>query len=215
MLTVCWAAKGGNGTTVVSCALALCRAIRGESALLIDLAGDVPSVLGVAEPTSPGIHDWVASASATLAAVDALAVSARDGLRFVHAGAAPPRPGDARWNQLGSAFAAPPEHVIVDAGSRVGDVPHGLLQAAQHRLLVIRPCYLALRRAAANDLTPTGVIVVHEPGRVLRADDVALATHTPVVAEISLDPAVARAVDAGLLGSRLPRTLESALRGLS
>jgi hypothetical protein len=34
----------------------------------------------------------------------------------------------------------------------------------------------------------------------------------PVLAEIEADPAVARAVDAGLLRGRLPRSLERGLR---
>jgi hypothetical protein len=58
---------------------------------------------------------------------------------------------------------------------------------------------------------PTGVIVIHEPGRVLSAEDVATAVGAPVVAEINLDPAVARAVDAGLLASRLPPSLDAGL----
>ena len=33
----------------------------------------------------------------------------------------------------------------------------------------------------------------------------------PVVAEVGVEPAVARAVDAGLLATRLPRSLERAL----
>ena len=90
-----------------------------------------------------------------------------------------------------------------------------LIAAAQHRLLVTRACYLALRRAAGSPFSPTGVIVVLEPGRALRTQDIAYATQAPVAAEINLDPAVARAVDAGLLATRLPRTLSVALRDLA
>jgi hypothetical protein len=121
-------------------------------------------------------------------------------------------PESPRWGQLGQFLAEGATNVIVDAGS--APPPPQLAAAAQHRLLVIRPCYLALRRAAASAVNPTGVIVVHEPGRALRAQDVAYAVQAPVVAELTTDPAVARAVDAGLLASRLPRTLAVALREL-
>lgn len=209
MLTICWAVKGGSGTTVVSCALALMMARRHDSSWLVDLAGDVPSALGIAEPTGPGVHDWIAAASAPPSAFEALGAAAADGLRVVPRGAAPAAADLARWEQLGHHLSTRPSPVVIDGGT--GPVPAGLVAAAEHCLLVTRPCYLALRRAAALEVAPTGVIVVHEPGRALRAQDVAAAVRAPVVAEINLDPAVARAVDAGLLAARLPRTLAVAL----
>ncbi|MCU1394771.1 MAG: ATPase involved in chromosome partitioning [Ilumatobacteraceae bacterium] len=212
MLTVCWAAKGGSGTTVVSCALALLLADEHESSWLLDAAGDVPAALGIAEPSGPGLLDWVSSTSAPPNAIDALGVAASPGLRVVPRGTATVGGDHARWRDIGQHLADRAVPCVVDAGT--GAPPDGLLMAAQHRLLVIRPCYLALRRATASGLTPTAVVVVHEPGRALRADDVAAAVHAPVVAEISLDPAVARAVDAGLLLARMPRPLSFALRSL-
>lgn len=226
MLTVCWAAKGGSGTTVVSCALALLAASASapasapasalamanahELSWLIDLAGDAPAALGLPEPAGPGIHDWVLSQSAPLQALESLGVSATAGLLLIPRGGTAASGDLARWADLGRFLAARSGNVIVDAGS--WGPPPSLMDAAQRRLLVTRPCYLALRRAAATSLNPTGVIVVQEPGRALRAQDVAYAVQAPVVAEVSLDPAVARAVDAGLLASRLPRTLAAALR---
>ena len=47
-------------------------------------------------------------------------------------------------------------------------------------------------------------MLVAEPGRALRVPDIERAIGVPVVATISHDPAVARAVDAGLLAARLP-----------
>jgi hypothetical protein len=211
VLTVCWAAKGGSGTTVVSCALALIAAAR-RDAWLIDAAGDAPAALGIAEPSGPGVLDWIASASAPPNAIEALGVVAAEDLRVVPRGSAAHDNAHARWNELGRFLAERPSSTFVDAGTM--PVPSGLVATAQQRLLVIRPCYLALRRAAASGIDPTGVIVLHEPGRALRAQDVAYAVHAPVVAEISLDPTVARAVDAGLLAARLPRTLLSSLREL-
>ena len=225
MLTVCWAAKGGSGTTVVSCALALLTAAAsepsgqptgqaaGQATWLIDLAGDVPAAMGLPEPASSGVHEWVLSPTAAPQALESFGVPAADGLVLIPRGATTASGDLARWADLGQYLATGPKHVIVDAGSCAP--PPALVAAAQQRLLVTRACYLALRRAAASPLVPTGIVVVHEPGRALRAQDVAYATQAPVAAELSLDPAVARAVDAGLLAARLPRTLSMALRKLA
>ena len=78
---------------------------------------------------------------------------------------------------------------------------------------MLRPCYLALRRALDAGLPAHGVVLVREPGRVLTAKDIEDVLRLPVRAEIEVDPAVARAVDAGLLAGRLPRLLERSLRG--
>ena len=213
MLTVCWAAKGGSGTTVVSCALALLTAAASDPTWLIDLAGDVPAAMGLSEPGGLGVHDWVLSPTAPQQALEALGAPAADGLVLIPRGIATASADLTRWADLAQYLATGPRHVIVDAGSC--SPPPALVAAAQRRLLVTRACYLALRRAATSPLVPTGIVVVHEPGRALRTQDVAFATQAPVVAEITLDPAVARAVDAGLLAARLPRTLSVALRELA
>jgi hypothetical protein len=54
---------------------------------------------------------------------------------------------------------------------------------------------------------------VAEPGRALGAPEVEDVLGVPVRAVVGADPAVARAVDAGSLGDRLPRRLERAVRG--
>jgi hypothetical protein len=56
------------------------------------------------------------------------------------------------------------------------------------------------------------VIVVDEPGHGLRDRDIEHALGVPVEAVVSFDPSVSRAVDAGLLSSRLPRLMTRALR---
>jgi hypothetical protein len=57
------------------------------------------------------------------------------------------------------------------------------------------------------------VVVVREPGRSLDRHDVERIVGAPVAAEVEVDPAIYRAVDAGLLAStRLPRLLERTLR---
>ena len=63
MLISCWSAKGGAGTTVVSVSLALVLARRTPAgALLVDLGGDVPAALGLADPGDPGLSGWLAQA---------------------------------------------------------------------------------------------------------------------------------------------------------
>src|SRR5215212_8449722 len=62
VLLACWAAKGGAGTTVVATALARVLASGSPSgALLADLAGDVPAVLGLPDPPGPGLAGWLAA----------------------------------------------------------------------------------------------------------------------------------------------------------
>ena len=109
-----------------------------------------------------------------------------------------------RWERERSAT------VVVDAGS--GEPPLPLLTAARHRLLVTRPCYLSLRRAAVASARPSAVVLVQEPGRAYKVRDIEAALGAPVGAVIPYDPAVARAVDAGLLLARSPATIAKTLR---
>jgi hypothetical protein len=81
-------------------------------------------------------------------------------------------------------------------------------------LLVVRPCYLALRRALKAPVEASAVVLVGEPQRSLQQADVEDVLGLEVRAAVPWRPAVATAVDAGLLGRRLPSPLERALRGL-
>jgi len=207
---LCWSAKGGSGTTVVAAALALVLS-QCHPAVLIDLGGDSPAVLGIAEPPGPGIAEWFASPTADGAALGRLAVQANDSMQLIARGSALlPAPNDPQWSRLVTALAAIDATVVIDAGT--GAPPTALATAATHSLLVTRPCYLALRRAVATGLHPTGIVLILEPGRALTARDVERSLSAPVVAELQYDPAVARAVDAGLLASRLPRSLAHSLK---
>jgi len=202
-MILCWAAKGGSGTTVVACALALAR----QPSTLVDLGGDSATALGIAEPSGPGVVDWLASPTAAAADLARLAVPVRDDVALIPRGTA--HPPDDRWERLVAAFDRTAT-TVVDCGT--GPPPRVLHDAAEHSLLIIRPCYIALRRAQRSDVRPTGIVLVDEPGRALTAVDVERALGAPVVAEVHFDPAVARAIDAGLLAARLPRTLSLALR---
>ena len=100
--------------------------------------------------------------------------------------------------------------VIIDAGTR----PVTGCDTAATMLLVTRPCYLALRRAIDTPLRPCGVVLINEPGRALTATDIEAVLGRPIVATIPYDVAISRAVDSGLLTSRVPRMLARALRHL-
>ena len=102
--------------------------------------------------------------------------------------------------------------VVADCGAADAGAGLAVAAAAPVSLLVLRPCYLALRRAMAAPIRPSGVVLVVEPGRSLGRRDVEEVLGVPVRAEVEVDPAVARAVDAGVLARRVPRGLERALR---
>jgi len=217
MLVACWSVKGGSGTTVVAAGLAvlLARARTpggAADAVAVDLAGDLPAVLGLPEPAGPGVAEWLlAGAELGPDALARLEVEAGPGLRLLPRGDGPlPADGD----RLAAALAGP-RAVVVDCGSAGGEAGLAVAAAASLSLLVLRPCYLALRRAVAAPIRPSGVILVTEEGRALGRQDVEDALGVPVRAEVAWDPAVARCVDAGLLGGRVPRTLERALRRAS
>lgn len=214
MVVSCWSAKGGSGTTVVAVSLALVLAARGGSGvLLVDLAGDAPAVLGLADPGGPGLAAWAAAGAEVPAdALSRLEVPVRPGLELLPRGAGA-LVAD-RLDLLGALLAADHRTVVVDCGTIAADSPAvGLAAGATTSLLVIRPCYLALRRAAAAPIRPSAAVVVAEPGRALDRADVEAVIGVPVTAEVAVEPGVARAVDAGLLASRLPRGLQRALRG--
>ena len=219
MLLACWSPKGGSGTTVIACGLAAVLARSGPpaGALLVDLSGDAAAVLGVPEPAGPGLAEWLAAgADVGAGALSRLEVAVAGGLSLL--AWKPPgsgyRPGLGRAETLLDALAADPRAVIADCGSASTGAGLALAAGAQESLLVLRPCYLALRRALAAPVRPSGVVLVAEAGRSLGRRDVEEVLGVPVLAEVAVEDAVARAVDAGLLARRVPRPLERALRPL-
>lgn len=213
MYTICWSVKGGSGTTVVSASLAAVSARSAGSALIVDFGGDIPATLGIAEPTGPGVADWLnTSAETPPDALPYLMTDAGDSMRVLHRGAGVIEES-ARLGQLADYLAAQPVFTVVDTG--VGLPPESLRKEALNSFLVIRPCYLALRRATAVAKNADGVILLTEPGRALTRRDVESVLQVAVVAEIPVDPAVARAVDAGLLASRLPTAISSRLSAVA
>jgi MinD-like ATPase involved in chromosome partitioning or flagellar assembly len=218
LLIACWSPKGGSGTTVVAATLGLLLAeeLRG-GAVVADLEGDVPIVLGMADPPSGrGLRQWLAaSADVGVDALRRLLVPAdAPGLSVLPAGAAGAAggAGDGRADDLVTALSGLGPPVVCDCGTLRDDAEVSVAAGATLSLCVVRPCYVALRRALRAPVRPSGVVLVTEPGRSLGRRDVENVLGAPVRAEIELDPLVARAVDAGLLATRLPRGLHRALR---
>lgn len=204
MLITYWAAKGGSGTSVLATANALHAAARGP-VLLVDLDGDLPTVLGAPAPCT-GVADWLAAGAGVPSdALDRLAVEVAPNLRLVARGSG--RLDPTRVDVLAALLAAAPGTVVVDAGTRPGRVARHIAMASPRSILVTRACYLAVQRQLAGGLAPTEVALVREAARSLRPDDIARALGVPVRITVPCDPGVARAVDAGLLTSRLPRAL--------
>ncbi len=219
MITACWSLKGGSGTSLVAAMLALSHAQpSGRGTLLVDLAGDQPVMLGIAEPTGPGVAEWLAAGSA--APPDALArleTRVAPGTSMVHRGRGdlPAQGADLLLQVLGASG----QRVVVDCGNldahRPSSAAHQVAAESSRSLLVTRPCYVALRRCSAASITPSGVVVVREPWRSLSDDDVAEALGAPVVLSVDVDPAIGRAVDSGLLVARLPRRFVDVMRAVA
>jgi len=207
MLIACWSSKGGSGTTVVAASLSLLLSRREPGgAVLADLAGDAPAALGLPEPASPGLAGWLgAGAEVPPDALARLEVPAGDGLRLLPRGAGTLAAD--RGDVLAALLTADPRPIVADCGADPDGAALTLAAGASRSILVTRACFLSLRRALVASLRPSEVVLVTEPGRSLTRLDVEDCIGAPVVAEVAVDPTVARAVDAGLLASRLPRGL--------
>lgn len=212
MLIACWSPKGGSGTTTVAAALGLALARSSpRGAVVADLCGDVPAALGVAEPDGPGLADWLAAGNDVPAdGIARLETAVTPALSLLAQGALPLDPD--RAPALAEVFSSDSRPIIVDCGLATEPVARCLVAAAAVSLLVLRPCFLALRRAFVGELRATGVVLVCEPDRALTQRDVEELLGVPVRARVPWDMEVARAVDAGLLVARLPRSLEKSLR---
>jgi hypothetical protein len=204
----CWTVKGGSGGTVFASALALALAQRHGKACIVDFGGDVPSVLGMAEPANRGVRDWLAAPSREPDDFFGLYVQATSTLSVVPAGNAAAFDEDALHDLIGTAE----PHTVLDFGTL--QPPESIRQSINADWLVIRPCYLALRRAARLRVRPKGVVVVRESGRSLTSRDIESVVGAPVVGHISVSDGVARSVDAGLLATRLPKQLAEELEAL-
>lgn len=223
MLITCWSVKGGSGVSVVAAAMAGLMARRHGSAVLVDLGGDQGALHGLPEPSGPGVCDWAAS-EAPAEKLALLTLGSGSEVMVLPPGDAPPVGTLVRAKELAAAAATLAEVVVVDAGRPLGahpeqsEHPGSEAHLAVHlrnlgtSLFVTRACYLSLRRARATGVDADGVVLLDEPGRALGARDVSEVLGLPVIGVVDADPEVARAVDAGTLSRRIPRTLSRGLR---
>lgn len=221
MFILCWSTKGGSGTTVVASVIGVLLG-RSEPTTIIDIGGDVPAALGISEPRGPGVNEWLQAPAADGHALVRLGTPVVHELTVVHRGGSQPgghlEPDSAApggWDRIADAcvVASQRGHVVVDAGRC--EPPPDVHGRADHSLLVIRACYLALRRASIVSSLATAALLVDEPGRALGTADVERALALPVIGELPWDPGVARSVDSGILASRLPSALVRPLRRIT
>lgn len=210
MFVIVSSVKGGVGTSVTSAALALLLA-RDPSrpTYLIDLGGgDQSDILGLPAITD-GLIAWFSAPDRRLAD---LAVPVNDSLRLVAPGDGA-LPTDSSWMAplaLALDDLRSSAHVVIDAGQL--DTTTHLDPLADRRLMVMRPCYIGLRHVTTAINHWDGLVLVRPPDRVLTTRDVAHVCDMPLAAEITMTPDVSRAVDAGVLRTRLPHGLVRALQ---
>lgn len=213
MLHVFWSTKGGSGTTTTAASYALLLARQAE-VLVVDLAGDMPAALGLPDPVGPGVVELL-DRGHDFGDYQSCEVPAPGGMRLIPAGYGPlptvcDAPAEARAVAV---LGADGREVVVDAGTNPRGLAMALAALAPRSFLVLRPCYLGLRRAGAFPLRPSRVLLVDEPDRTIRPEDVA----SVVDAEVTVLPwsvSLSRAVDVGSLSGRAPRAFARALQAM-
>jgi hypothetical protein len=225
VLVTLWSPKGGSGTSVfaAACALALSRpagrraherADDGIAARLGDLDGDQPAIFGLASELETGVSEWLATGpDAPTEALDRLAVDVATTVTLLPRGSgsrvlAPPAAAEA-GAALAVALRDGPVPTIVDAGRADTPAARALVEVSDVSLVVVRACYLALRRAVHAPLLAhaAGVIVVGENRSSLQARDVTEVLTIPTVATVPWLSTTARLVDAGVFARRTPESM--------
>jgi hypothetical protein len=216
MLLSFWSPKGGVGTSVVAAACALLCA-RQTEVRLADLGDDQPAILGLATPPSPGLSEWLHTGPlAPPDALDRLAV-ATGLLTLLPRGARPLR--DTR-PESGAALAvvlsSDERLTIADIATPDEPVARAIVECSDVSVVVLRDCYLALRRALGHPLVAraAGVVLLEERRRALGANEIGDVLGLPVLARMPVIDSVARAVDAGTFAARLPEGVDRRLRPL-
>jgi hypothetical protein len=215
VLLALWSPKGGSGTSVLAAACAAVLARRGPCRLA-DLAGDQPAILGLPEDPATGIAEWLATGpDAPVDALDRLAVEVAPSLHLIPAGTtrvlAPPAEA-AAGAALAAALRSAESPCVVDAGRADQPAARMVVEVADLAVVVVRGCYLTLRRAVQSPLTARahGLVFVDEPGRTLGVSEARDVLDLPVLARVPVKAAIARAVDAGVLGVRTTEPLARA-----
>jgi len=221
MLIAFWSAKGGTGTSVftAACALVLARdsreSGRAEGVRVADLAGDLPAILGLGAEPDLGLADWLqAGPEAPTDALDRLLVEVAPGVGLLPSG--DPSRLSASAPEAGAALAVALGHggapTLIDCGTARDPASRAVVEVADVAVVVVRGCYVGLRRAVHSPAIrhTAAAVFVEEPGRSLSANDVSDVLDVPVVARLPVKSQIGRAVDAGVLASRLPEPLARA-----
>ncbi len=214
MVLAVWTPKGGSGCTVTSCALAIAAARDYPfPALLVDTEGDVPAALGVLDSPGLGVGDWIAAGQLqTASTLLSHAIATTAGLSVLPAGTKSRFDSSDHGTALARVLATHGGAVVVDLGASDSKWQREVMDAADSVVMVIRACYLGLRRARRSpnlDLT-AGVVVIEETGRRIGSTEIEDVLGLPIWGSIPWRAAIASAVDAGVLAQRLPEEL---LRG--
>lgn len=216
MLISMWSLKGGQGTSTTAALTAICAAQeRDRQVRLVDFGRDQPAIFGTAEIADRGLARWTRS-DLSADALDRELVELTPNLSLLPrgSGSISRRRADdlVEWLKQDGA-------TVVDMGTLgfghdddwQDGLEHKIMAASDQSILVTRACYLSLRRTVSLPLRPTGVVLVAEAGRALTRTDCERAIGTPVVATLAIDPDISRAVDAGMLRTRVPKESARAL----
>jgi Flp pilus assembly CpaE family ATPase len=220
VLIALWSAKGGSGTSVftAACAVVLAREVRdtghATGVRVADLAGDLPAIFGLGADPPLGLADWLAAGpEAPTDALDRLLVEVAPGVGLLPRGGAELPAGVFPVGEAGAALAVAlresPVPTLVDCGTASDPAPRAVVEVADVSVVVLRGCYLALRRAVHEPAlaSTAAAVLLEESGRTLSAHDVGEVFDLPVLARVPVKSVIARAVDAGVLVSRLPEPL--------
>ena len=217
MLLALWSPKGGSGTSVVaaSCSIVLARS---AGARLADLDGDQPALLGLPTDPATGLADWLlAGPEAPSDALGRLCVDAAPEIALLPRGrsdlhAAAPEAGAA----LAVLLRDDQVPTVADLGRASAPALEAVAEIADQSVIVVRGCYLALRRGVARAITrhATGAVLVEEQGRSLSEREIADVLGVPVISTFQVRPGIARVVDAGVLVARAPDALVRPARRL-
>jgi len=213
MLWSICSSKGGSGVSVIAAALAV-ESAHACDVLLVDLGGDLAEILGI-EASELGLSDWIRS-EAGVDSIENLVQSVRPGLQLLEMGGPIDGSDVGRLSTLLPHLATYPL-VIFDVGVANAEpfsAQSVVLAASDRTTMVLRACYLSLRRAQRLNLPADDVIEVVEGGRALTTVDIEGALGRAVSARLAVDPKIARTVDAGLLIARRPRGLRRCVRNL-
>ena len=186
MLVCFWSPKGGSGTSVIAAAAALVLAREGRARRRPRRRPARRARVG--DRRGAGLRDWLcAGPEAPTDALDRLALDAGRGLTLLPAGAgdvAAAIPGSGRRARGRAAGRPAADDRRRRCARRGPSLRCALVEVADASVIVVRGCYLALRRAVRLELTAnaTGAVFVDEGGRALGAHDVANVLGVPVLA---------------------------------